>query len=1206
MGPKCARRGRRRYRTAGNLADQNEPITEDQVSQAPQEAAEAPRNQDPPIHQTLAAMTRLVEQQAQLIEQQTAFFKRQAAQPSASTSHMEQQLTPYERFRKYGPSSFSGSADPIEAENWIAGMERIFSIMEVSDTQRVALATFMLEGDAQYWWEATQRRLDPNSSHVITWAEFTQAFYNKCGIKGHVQRNCKQLIVAASSSASVGNRPLVVRGRGQMSSNKGVQSQGGGSMVSSAGQTNRPMTQGRVFTLTKRDAEATPTVVTATPIGESVVVGEVYRSCRLQLGDKEMLVDLIPLSIWDFDVILGMDWLASHYASVECYKKEVIFRIPNEPEFKFHGDQLGVPFNVISSLEVTKLLKMGCEGYLAHVVATKVDSLKLSEIPIVCEFPDVFPDDLPSLPPDREIEFTIELEPVTVRNKYPLPRIDDLFDQLRGATVFSKIDLRSGYYQLKIKDSDVPKTAFRTRYGHYEFLVMPFGLTNAPAAFMDLMNRVFQPYLDRFVVVFIDDILVYSRNRAPLTRLTRKSVKFEWTDECEQSFQELKKRLTTAPVLIIPSTDEGFVIYSDASHQGLGCVLMQCGRVVAYASRQLRNHEKNYPTHDLELAASLKYLFTQKELNLRQRRWMELIKDYDCTINYHPGKANVVADALSRKSSARLAGMWSVHNTLINELRSLEVKLEATSSGTLMAIYDVKPVLIDRIREAQQLDPFLVEMKNKIKEGRVKEGKKFEFLLKEDDTLMFGNRICIPDDVELKREILAQAHSSPYAMHPGSTKMYYNLKRSYWGYNMKKEIAEFVSKCLVCQQVKAEHQHPSGLLQPLPVPEWKWEKITMDFVSGLPRTRRGHNSIWVIVDKLTKSAHFLPVKTTFCADQLAQLFIKEIVRLHGVPVSIVSDRGSYFTSKYWNSFVTALGTKLNLTTVFHPESDWQSERTIQTLEDMLRACVIEFQGSWDDYLPLMEFAYNNSYQSSIGMAPYESLYGRACRTPLCWNEVGERQLTGPEIVDLTAEKVKVIREVLKTAQGRQKNYADKLRNDLEFQQRDRVFLKVSLWKGILRFGKKGKLSPRYIGPYEILERIGKVAYRLALPPELFRIHNMFHVSMLRKYIPDPSHVLSYQPVELNEDLTYEEEPVEILDRKEQVLRTKKIPLVKVLWKSHSRKEATWEPEDSMRVKYPYLFPISGSSLLPWELEEEEQWLSWAGMAGATVRSPDRS
>ncbi|PKI61395.1 hypothetical protein CRG98_018203 [Punica granatum] len=255
MRPKCARRGQLRYRTAENLADQNtlEPITEDQVSQAPQETAEAPRNQDPPIHQTLAAMTRLVEQQAQLIEQQMAFFQRQAAQPSVSTSHMESQLTPYERFRKYGPSSFSGSADPIEAENWISGMERIFSIMEVSDTQHVALATFMLEGDAQYWWEATQRRLDPNSSHVITWAEFTQAFYNK---------NCKQPIVAASSSASVGNRPSVVRGRGQMSSNKSVQSRGGGSRVSSAGQANRPMTQGRVFTLTKRDAEATPTVVT--------------------------------------------------------------------------------------------------------------------------------------------------------------------------------------------------------------------------------------------------------------------------------------------------------------------------------------------------------------------------------------------------------------------------------------------------------------------------------------------------------------------------------------------------------------------------------------------------------------------------------------------------------------------------------------------------------------------------------------------------------------------------------------------------------------------------------------------------------------------------------------------------------------------------------------------------------------------------------
>ncbi|KAL5553429.1 hypothetical protein UlMin_040830 [Ulmus minor] len=369
-----------------------------------------------------------------------------------------------------------------------------------------------------------------------------------------------------------------------------------------------------------------------------------------------------------------------------------------------------------------------------------------------------------------------ELNKVTVKNKYPLPRIDDLFDQLKGAVVFSKVDLRSGYHQLKIKEDDVPKFAFRTRYGHYEFLVMPFGLTNAPAAFMDLMNRIFREYLDKFVIVFIDDILIYSKSQkeheqhlrvvlqtlkqhqlyakfskcefwlssvqflghvvskdgisvdaskieavskwpaptnvteirsflglagyyrrfvegfsslsAPLTGLTKKNKKFEWTERCERNFQELKRRLTSAPILIVPSEDEEFTIYCDASKMGLGAVLMQTDKFVAYASRQLKDHEKNYPTHDMELAAvvfalkiwrhylygahcriytdhkSLKYIFTQKELNMRQRRWLELVKDYDCEILYHPGKANKVADALSRRVPAALMSIQALPRAL--------------------------------------------------------------------------------------------------------------------------------------------------------------------------------------------------------------------------------------------------------------------------------------------------------------------------------------------------------------------------------------------------------------------------------------------------------------------------------------------------------------------------------------------------------------
>ncbi|GAB2298030.1 hypothetical protein Dimus_038505 [Dionaea muscipula] len=299
---------------------------------------------------------------------------------------------------------------------------------------------------------------------------------------------------------------------------------------------------------------------------------------------------------------------------------------------------------------------------------------------------------------------------------------------------------------------------------------------------------------------------------------------------------------------------------------------------------------------------------------------------------------------------------------------------------------------------------------------------------------------------------------------------------------MKRQIAEFVSQCLTCQQVKVEHQRPAGKLQPLPIPEWKWENITMDFVTGLPVTRNGHDAVWVIVDRLTKSAHFLPIKVTFSLERLARLYMREIVRLHGAPVSIVSDRDPRFVSKFWRAFHEEFGTTLSFSTTYHPQTDGQSERTIQTLEDLLRACSLDWKGDWDDQLPLVEFSYNNSFQTSLGMAPYEALYGRRCRSPTCWYEVGERQLLGPELVQDASDKIALIRDRLLTAQSRQKSYADSRRRDLKFQVGDKVFLRVSPWKGVIRFGRKGKLSPRFIGPFDILDRVGDVSYRVALPP----------------------------------------------------------------------------------------------------------------------------
>ncbi|KAA0037235.1 pol protein [Cucumis melo var. makuwa] len=503
----------------------------------------------------------------------------------------------------------------------------------------------------------------------------------------------------------------------------------------------------------------------------------------------------------------------------------------------------------------------------------------------------------------------------------------DMHDfDLQGATVFSKIDPRSEYHQLRIKNTDVSKKAFRSKYGHYEFIVMSFGLTNALAVFMDLINRVFREFLDTFVIVFIDDILIYSKTEAEheehlrmvletlranklyakfskcefrlkqvsflghvvskagvsvdpakieavtswpqpstVSELTRKGAPFVWSKACEDSFQNLKQKLVTAPVLTVPNGSGSFVIYSDASKKGLGCVFMQQGKVVAYASRQLKSHEQNYRTHDLELAAvvfvlkiwrhylygekiqiftdhkSLKYFFTQNELNMRQRRWLELVKDYDYKILYHPDKANVVADALSRKVS-HLATLITRQAPLHRDFEMAEIIVSVRAVTLQLAQLTVQPTLRQKIIIAQSNDPYLVE-----KRYLVEAGKAIEFSISSDGGPLFERCLCVPTDSAVKTKLLTEAHSSSFSMHPGSTNMYQDLKQVYWWCNTKREVAEFVSKCLG-------------------------------------------------VSRLTKSAHFIPGKSTYTTSKWAQLYMSEIVRLHGVPVSIVSNRDARFTS----------------------------------------------------------------------------------------------------------------------------------------------------------------------------------------------------------------------------------------------------------------------------------------------------------------------
>ncbi|GKA60094.1 putative reverse transcriptase domain-containing protein, partial [Tanacetum coccineum] len=637
----------------------------------------------------------------------------------------------------------------------------------------------------------------------------------------------------------------------------------------------------------------------------------VLRDCMLGLLGHPLNINLMPVELGSFDIIIGMDWLANHHVVIVCDEK--IVRIP-------YGDEA--------------LIVQGDRSVTKKETEDKSEEKRLEDVPTVRDFSKVFPEDLPGLPPTRQVEFQIDLVPgaapvarapyrlapselqelstqlqelsdkgfirpssspwgapvlfvkkkdgsfrmcidyrelnkLTVKNRYPLPRIDDLFDQLQGSRVYSKIDLRSGYHQLRVREEDIPKTAFRTRYGHYEFQVMPFGLTNAPTIFMDLMNRVqFLSHVIDSEGIHVDPAKIESIKDWASPKTSTEIHQF-----LEAAFQLLKQKLCSAPILALPEGSENFVVYCDASRKGLGAVLMQ--------------REKRHYLYDTKCVVftdhkSLQHILDQKELNMRQRRWLELLSDYDCEIRYHPGKANVILEA---RVEAR-----KEENYRIEDLCGMIKKLEQRADGKLC----------------------------------------------------LNGRSWIPCFGDLRELIMHESHKSKYSVHPGSDKMYQDLKKLYWWPNMKAGIATYVSKCLTCAKVKAEYQKLSSLLVQPVIPVWKWENITVDFVTKLPKTSSGQDTIWVIVDRLTKSAYFLPMKETNSMEKLTRQYLKEVVSRHRVPVLIISDRDSKFTSHFWKSLNEALGTQLDMSMAYHPHTDGQSERTIQTLEDMLRACVIDF------------------------------------------------------------------------------------------------------------------------------------------------------------------------------------------------------------------------------------------------------------------------
>ncbi|GJR62948.1 putative reverse transcriptase domain-containing protein [Tanacetum coccineum] len=599
-----------------------------------------------------------------------------------------------------------------------------------------------------------------------------------------------------------------------------------------------------------------------------------------------------------------MVWLSQNKAVIVSYEKVVEILLEGIGILRVQGEH---------TLRAAKAL-----------MNAKVDEPKLSDISVVRDFVDVFPKDLLGLPPQRQVEFCINLVPgatPVAKSLYRLapPEMQELFGSFKSCKTrvsYDRVILRGEHQccllrrrmalftkedhevHLRLVLELLRKEKLYAKFSKCEFwlqevhflghVVNQSGIHMDPGKIEAVKNwkapttsseiRSFlglAGYYRRFIANF-------SKIAKPLTSLTQKNQKYVWGVEQEEAFQTLKNNLCDAPILSLPDGVEDFVVYCDASNQGLGCVLMQ------------RN---------------------KKELNMRQRRWIELFSDYECEIRYHPGKANVVADALSRKER-------------------------------------VKPKHMER---------------------------------KEDGNVYFMDRIWVPLVGGVRTVIMDEAHKSRYYVHPGADKMYYDLRDMYWWSGMKRDIATYI-------------------------PEWKWESITIDFIIKLPRTRNGHDAIWVVVDRLTKSAHFLAIREDYSMEKLARLYTEEIVVHHGVHVSIILDRDARFTSRLWQTFQKALGTRLDMSTAYHPQTDGQSERTIQTLEDTLRACVIDFGGSWDVHLPLSEFYYNNSYHTSIRCAPFKALYGRKCRSPVLWAEIREGSLIGPELLQETTDKVVVIKE----------------------------------------------------------------------------------------------------------------------------------------------------------------------------------------------------
>ncbi|GJP35290.1 hypothetical protein CLOM_g19797 [Closterium sp. NIES-68] len=731
------------------------------------------------------------------------------------------------------------------------------------------------------------------------------------------------------------------------------------------------------------------------------------------------------------------------------------------------------------------------------------------------------------------------LNRITIKSRYPIPQANDLLDQLRGAKFFSKIDLRGGYHQIRVAAEDCHKTAFRTRYGSYEYLLMPFGLTNAPSTFQMTMNGVFRELLDKCVIIYLDDILIYSCSReqhlkdldavftllhknllitkwskcdflkqeleflghvvstegvkinprkiktiqewkpptnlkelqsflgfvnyvrrfipnmaglsAPLTDRLKDHDCFWWGEKQQAAFDQLKIALTSPPVLRISDPNRPYEVVTDASDIAIGAVLLQDFgdglQPVAYESRKLQGAEKNYTVHDKEMLAivhafktwrcyltgadvtvrtdhkSLQYLRAQPNLNPRQIRWLDFLEsNFHYTITYKRGAINI-ADALTRPT---------VHTVAI-------------------LIAQSNPLLTGLFTHGYKIDPF------------------FRSAIHQQHTTATGpyfhkcgtSRIWVPGYDLLRTLLIQESHDNPTSGHFGVDKTTKMLQRNYYWPNMADDVRKYVSSCTACQIMKSSHQRAAGLLQSLDPPERPWQHVTMDYVTGLPAGPSGNDAILVVVDRLTKMAHFIACQRTITAEQTAQLFIANVIRLHGLPFAIISDRDPKFTSNFWRHLWYQFGTKLQFSSAYHPQTDGQTERVNQTMEQLIRTTCTD-PSTWEKSLPLLEFAYNNATSATTNQSPFFLNYEQdpvVPSTPNIESPVPRSQKFAEDILAIRDKAAEAIPKANLVA-SRQ---ADRHRRNVTYKVGDLVLLDTRN----LRLPIPSKLRPRFCGPFQV-------------------------------------------------------------------------------------------------------------------------------------------